>query len=466
MGETPTREMMGSRTFLFTILAVSCHGLPKMTGEVVPEAQTMLLQHTAAFTKMSPTGFISAVASSGGTEADCRTFATATTTDISTTVKSQQGLLDAVATGSSCAAMGQDAVAAATAVVTAAKAKLETAKTDAASKQSAEEAACSATFEVAPLSLGDFKSGVLPNVRCVDISNEAGYTAANAACTLATTISAAADQAVLAVKTKVTDAEAALASDVVEASRLKSGCLCRVHKAQTEAWASASEATAAHATDWKQAHEVACALDKTTTCTVPPCPTVTKPTVADGVANADSEHCTTAPTMSPTKSPTKTPTQYPTQAPTDAPCAYGVFTAVGTKNTNVCPAGSVTMATEADCRSAATAMGNNNFYVYSWHNFPKGCFQSEGAMYWNTNTRGGSHPSARPICGGANGNRCKNKPCSCSAIRSNKNGESGGMTHSQRTDAGAASCQSHSFPFNANINHYGMIYYCTEGPYV
>merc|ERR1712166_810485 len=34
MGETPTREMMGSRTFLFTILAVSCHGLPKMTGEV------------------------------------------------------------------------------------------------------------------------------------------------------------------------------------------------------------------------------------------------------------------------------------------------------------------------------------------------------------------------------------------------------------------------------------------------
>merc|ERR1711957_213303 len=119
--------------------------------------------------------------------------------------------------------------------------------------------------------------------------------------------------------------------------------------------------------------------------------------------------------------------------------------AVGTKNTNVCPAGSVTMATEADCRSAATAMGNNNFYVYSWHNFPKGCFQSEGAMYWNTNTRGGSHPSARPICGGANGNRCKNKPCSCTYVKWRNNGESGGMTHSQRTDAGAASCQSLSF---------------------
>ena len=341
------RLQIGSRTFLFTILAVSCHGLPKITGEVVPEvpdptdlmiarlgtdlfrmlqAQTMLLQHTAAFTKMSPTGFISAVASSGGTEADCRTFATATTTDISTTVTSQQGLLDAVDTGSSCAAMGQDAVAAATAVVTAAKAELETAKTDAATKQSAEEAACSATFEVAPLSLGDFKSGVLPNVRCVDISNEAGYTAANSACTSATTISAAADQAVLAVKTEVTNAEAALASVVAEASRLKSGCLCRVHKAQTAAWASASTATAAHATDWKQAHEVACALDKTTTCTVPTCPAVTKPTVADGVANADSEHCTTAPTKSPTKTPTQYPTKYPTRHPWAGRCCELVTT--------------------------------------------------------------------------------------------------------------------------------------------
>merc|ERR1712195_70926 len=202
MGETPTREMMGSRTFLFTVLAVSCHGLPKMTGEVVPEAQTMLLQHTAAFTKMSPTGFISAVASSGGTEADCRTFATATTTDISTTVTSQQGLLDAVDTGSSCAAMGQDAVAAATAVVTAAKAELETAKTDAATKQSAEEAACSATFEVAAFNLGSFKNGQLDKA-CLDISNEASYTTADAACTPAPTISTAADQAVVTATTKV-----------------------------------------------------------------------------------------------------------------------------------------------------------------------------------------------------------------------------------------------------------------------
>jgi len=288
MGETPTRKMIGSRTFLFTILAVSCHGLPKITGEVVPEAQTMLLQHTAAFTEMSPTAFISAMASSGGSETDCRDFATKTTTDISTTVTSTQKMLDDVDTGSSCAAMGQDAVTTATAAVTAAKAELETAKTDKATKQSAKEAACSATFQVAALNLGSFKNNELKK-DCLDISGMVGYTTADAACTTATTISTAADQAVVTATTKVTDAEASLATNVKEASKLKRACLCRVKKAQTAAWTAASTTIASHAADWKQAHEIVCALDKTTTCTVPACPAVTKPAVAVGVANAQCE---------------------------------------------------------------------------------------------------------------------------------------------------------------------------------
>jgi len=268
----------------------------------------MLQAQTAsdlAFTEMSPTAFISAMASSGGTEDDCRSFATETKTDISTTVTSTQKMLDAVDNGSSCAAMGQDAVTTATAAVTAAKAELETAKTDKATKQSAKEAACSATFQVAALSLTSFKSGVL-NKACLDISNMAGYTAADAACTSATTISTAADQAVVAATTKVSDADAALAADVAEASKLKSGCLCRVNMAQTAAWAAASTTIASHAADWKQSHEIVCALDKSTTCIVPACPIVTKPRVANGVA---STHCTAAPTPTPTTlSPTTTPT--------------------------------------------------------------------------------------------------------------------------------------------------------------
>merc|ERR1712195_282852 len=286
MGETPTRKMIGSRTFLFTILAVSCHGLPKITGEVVPEAQTMLLQHTAAFTEMSPTAFISAMASSGGSETDCRDFATKTTTDISTTVTSTQKMLDDVDTGSSCAAMGRDAVTTATAAVTTAKTELETAKTDKATKQSAKEATCSATFQVAAFNLGSFKNRQLDKA-CVDISGMVGYTTADAACTTATTISTAADQAVVTATTKVTNAEAALAADVKEAAKLKSACLCRANTEQKAAWTAASTTIASHAADWKQAHEIVCALDKSTTCTVPACPAVTQPTLAAGVANAE-----------------------------------------------------------------------------------------------------------------------------------------------------------------------------------
>merc|ERR1712160_132077 len=75
------------------------------------------------------------------------------------------------------------------------------------------------------------------------------------------------------------------------AQRLKSGCLCDTHQRQTE---------------------VLCALDQTPECDIPPCPTVTQPTFAAGVAEAKEAHCTRAPTKSPTKSPTKRPTKSPT----------------------------------------------------------------------------------------------------------------------------------------------------------
>merc|ERR1712166_838019 len=150
------------------------------------------------------------------------------------------------------------------------------------------EAACSATFQVAALNLGSFKNNELKK-DCLDISGMVGYTTADAACTTATTISTAADQAVVTAATKVTDAEASLATNVKEASKLKRTCLCRVKKAQTAAWTAAATTIASHAADWKQAHEIVCALDKTTTCTVPACPAVTKPAVAVGVANAQCE---------------------------------------------------------------------------------------------------------------------------------------------------------------------------------
>merc|ERR1712086_399042 len=219
MGKTQRPHMMGLRFYVFIALAVSCHGLPTTADAVVPERQTMLLQHRAAFTKMSPTAFISAMSSSGGSKEDCRTFADETT----------------------------------------------------------EEKAASATFEVT----FDLTSTQQPN--CLDVTGKSSYTVVKTAADIAIRELATAKQTLVDAKAAVTAAEATHAAAVTNAAGLEKECLCRVYQEQTEAWDSASTATASHAADWKQAHELLCALDQATTCTVPTCPTVSKPTVASGV---------------------------------------------------------------------------------------------------------------------------------------------------------------------------------------
>merc|ERR1711957_895685 len=161
-------------------------------------------------------------------------------------------------------------------------------------------------------------------------------TQAKASCVAATSALATADAAVVTAQTVVTDAQATAADAVAEAARLESGCLCNAHKKQTAAWASVQEAHASHAADWKQAHEIICALDSATTCNFAACPVVTKPRVATGVENAVQDHCTEAPTATPTGTPT---TDAPTTgAPTDPPQARdctkmsGKFSSVYTNN--------------------------------------------------------------------------------------------------------------------------------------
>jgi hypothetical protein len=265
---------------------------------LIVQRSEMLLQHTAAFTKMTPTAFISAMTSSGGTKADCRTFATETIKDIKQTVSSSQGTVHAIDTGSGCAALGQDEVQAEQAKVAAAKVVVQSAEAVVVSKTTAKNAAASATFEVT----FDLMSTERPE--CVDITGQSSYQAVKNAREAAKDELRTAEQDVVAAKTAVTDAETALAGVVKEASRLMSGCLCSAHKAQKAAWAAVSTATDSHAADWKQAHDVICALDKTATCNVPTCPTVTQPTLAAGVANANSVHCTPEPTTAPTTAPT------------------------------------------------------------------------------------------------------------------------------------------------------------------
>ena len=118
---------------------------------------------------------------------------------------------------------------------------------------------------------------------------------------VANTALSQANSALGVAQTAATNAQTVLDVAVAEAARLMSACLCRVHHEQNAAWTAAGTATASHVEDWKQAHEIICALGQTNTCTVPTCPAVTQPTVAAGVDNAVADHCTTAPTPAPTQ---------------------------------------------------------------------------------------------------------------------------------------------------------------------
>merc|ERR1711865_956090 len=308
MGDHNKYNMAPRLLVLIALAAYSCHALPASTDAVVPEGMMMQV----AFSSMTPTAFISAMTKSGGSKADCGTFASTTVSDIKTAVSSEQEELNAVANGDECAALGQTLVTSTKAAVVAAQADVVTKQGLAATALTAKTTACSAGV--------DFSVGLelLESETCYDYTTQTGYTQAKATCDSASSSLSTADANVVTAQTVVTDSQATAAVAVAEASRLMSGCLCRAHKAQTTAWAAAQGDHASHAADWKQAHEILCALDSaTTSCNFDACPTVTKPQVAAGVENAVQTHCTEAPTATPTATPT---TQQPTtQEPTDAP---------------------------------------------------------------------------------------------------------------------------------------------------
>merc|ERR1712086_834787 len=290
-GGNTSAHMMGRLLVLVALIALSA-AVPTKTDVVVPETK---FDHRVAFSQMSPTDFIQAMSKAGNSETQCREFAMDTIADITATVTGSQATVDAVDTGASCAAEGQDAVAAAQAVLATKTAALVAAQATAATALSTKQSTCTAAVDLPSVNLD-----ALQATTCYDYTTAASYTAANEACDEAIVVLADADQAVTVAQTEKSDAETALAADVAEASRLESGCLCRVHKEQNAAWTAVEAATASHEAEWQQAQQIICALDSASTCSVPTCPSVTKPTVAAGVENADAEHCTPEPTTAPT----------------------------------------------------------------------------------------------------------------------------------------------------------------------
>merc|ERR1712195_418999 len=287
MGELQRANMMGQRVFIVALMASLCLALPT-TDLVVPEAKD---------SGTSGAEFVQSTLKSGGTETQCRTFATDTISSINAGVTSEQGTLAAVDTGAGCAQEGQSGVATATTNKANADADVVT-KTQAVTDASATQAtACNA-----PVTMVVNLPTLTANT-CYGYTQEADFLSVQSSCDAANTALSQANSALGVAQTAATDAQTALDAAVAEAARLMSECHCRVQREQAAAWTAAGTATASHVADWKQAHEVLCALDQTTTCTVPTCPAVTQPALAAGVAD---ETCTVAASYT-----EKYPTQWP-----------------------------------------------------------------------------------------------------------------------------------------------------------
>merc|ERR1712166_1662191 len=293
-----TAIMMRHHFLLLTLAVSFCATLPT-ADLIVPERK--VVDFVAYSTSAS---FIQAMSKSGGTEADCRTFATTTIATTKESIEAMQKTLDAVDTGAECAQEGQEVVASTQITVNKAKGDLDSKKGAAATALSAMKTACSTSvaFEV--------NLDTLQEKECYPYKQESTYINADNACNSATAASSKADLAEDNAKIAVANGQQANEAAVKQAAQLMSSCHCRV-QAEQAAWKAASRSKEANAADWKQAHEVLCTLDKTTTsestndedeasdeaalqdmmlqsgCDYDACPTVSQPTVASGVAEED-----------------------------------------------------------------------------------------------------------------------------------------------------------------------------------
>merc|ERR1712166_957290 len=303
-----TQANMRPIPVLLIVLAgsYSCAALSSKTDVVVPET----FGHREAFANLPASDFIQTVSSSGGSEADCEQFANDTITDIKATVIDQQRILDEVPNGDLCAAEGQKEVIMAKNATETAKTEAEAAEKALNTTETDKARICTAGVDLPTVYLNQLQNS------CFNYEDTLAYEVAKGKCK----------------EIKEDEQE----EYEKEAQRLKSGCLCDTHQRQTKIQAAHDQATSTHQSEWTRAHEVLCALDQTPECHIPPCPTVTQPTFAAGVAEAKEAHCTRAPTKSPTKSPTKRPTKSPTKRPTKSPTAVKVVVVGRGKFCKIC----------------------------------------------------------------------------------------------------------------------------------
>ncbi len=84
------------------------------------------------------------------------------------------------------------------------------------------------------------------------------------------------------------------------------------------------------------------------------------------------------------------------------PSCAGAYVS-GAAGSNVCPAGSARIETEAACRTAAIAAGktpSRGTFVETWSGYPRGCFYFTGNnfAYFNADAVGLGDSATQPLC--------------------------------------------------------------------
>merc|ERR1712166_1394040 len=278
-----TQANMRPIPVLLIVLAgsYSCAALSSKADLVVPET----FGHREAFANLSAADFIQTVSSSGGSEADCEQFANDTIADIKATVIDQQRIVDEVPSGDLCAAEGQEEVIKAKNATETAKTEAEAAEKALNTTETDKARICTAGVDLPTVYLNQLQNS------CFNYEDTLAYKVAKSKCKDAKEAVKKATEAAKQAKEDVKAKEDEQEEHEKEAQRLKSGCLCDTHQRQTKIQAAQEKATSTHQSEWTRAHEVLCALKQTPECDIPPCPTVTQPTLAAGVANADTQHC-------------------------------------------------------------------------------------------------------------------------------------------------------------------------------
>merc|ERR1712166_395848 len=118
-------------------------------------------------------------------------------------------------------------------------------------------------------------------------------------------------------------------------------------------------------------------------------------------STAPSSDPSSAPSSKPSSAPSDRPSSEPSTAPSSQPTGCILSTelpVLGTAATNVCPAASVLMTTEAECSSAATALCKEFDTSGVWYTYPSKCFlySANDHVYWNTWNSGDPHSDAKP----------------------------------------------------------------------